>query len=104
MQKLSGRNTYTPTNTSLVRSNCDHVLNKEETLSVHDLKTLDNNPEVNRVQQTERSLKPFVYVLSKEGKPLMPCSYSKSKRMVKACKAKVVKRFPFTIQLEFDGE
>jgi hypothetical protein len=63
-----------------------------------------SNPEVNRVQQTERSLKSFVFVLSKEGKPLMPCSYAKSKRMVAKGAAKVVKRFPLTVQLNFDCE
>jgi len=100
-QKLSERNTYTPPGASLARCNCDPVLNKEETLSVQGLKTFDNSPEVNQAQQTERSLKPNVFVLSKEGKPLMPCSIAKSKRMIKRGAAKVIKRFPFTIQLNF---
>ncbi len=43
MQKLEERNTYTPTNIPHVRSNCDPVLNREETLSVLDLKTSSNN-------------------------------------------------------------
>jgi len=46
MQKLDRRDTYTPTDTPLVRSNCDLPLNREETLSVSGLKTLSNNPEV----------------------------------------------------------
>ncbi len=46
MQKLVGRDTYTPTDTPLVRSNCDLSLNREETLSVSGLKTPSNNPEV----------------------------------------------------------
>jgi hypothetical protein len=45
-----------------------------------------------------------VFVLNLQGKPLMPCSYSKSKRMVKKGAAKVVRRFPFTIQLNFKCE
>jgi hypothetical protein len=47
MQKLVGRNTFTPWDTSLVPCNCDLPLNREEILSVSDLKTPSNNPEVN---------------------------------------------------------
>jgi len=69
-----------------------------------DSKLTLNNPEVNQVQQTERSLKAKVFVLNKQGNPVMPCSYAKSKRMVKKGAARVVKRFPFTIQLNFECE
>jgi hypothetical protein len=82
----------------------DLSLNKEETLSEQVLSTLDNNPNGVQAQHTGRSLKPLVYVLSKEGKPLMPCAHAKSKRMVKTGKATVVKKFPFTIQLNFECE
>ena len=49
-QQLSRRDTYTPTDTSLVCSNCDLSLNMYERVSasVIDLKTLDNNPEENQ--------------------------------------------------------
>ncbi len=43
-----------------------------------------------------------VYVLSKRGKPLMPCSPRKARMLLKEDKAKVVKRTPFTIQLKID--
>jgi hypothetical protein len=81
-------------------------LNRVQRLSVTDLKTSSNSPEVDQVQQTERSLKVkmFVYVISNNGIPLMPCSYAKSKRMVKKGVAKVVKLYPFTIQLKFECE
>ena len=46
MQKLVGRNTYTPTDTPQVRGNCGLSLNREKTLSVSGLKTPSNNPEV----------------------------------------------------------
>jgi hypothetical protein len=59
---------------------------------------------VNQVQHTERLLQAKVYVISKEGFSLMPCSYAKSKRMVKKGAAKVVKKSPFTIQLNFECE
>ena len=100
MQKLETRNTYTPTNTPQVRSNCDSELNKEEILSVQNLKTVSNNPDVdqsglNQKQNTSVS----VYVLNQRGEPLMPCSPRKAKVLLKQGKAKVVKRSPFTIQL-----
>ena len=40
-----------------------------------------------------------VYVLNKHGQPLMPCSPAKTRRLLEAGKAKVIKRTPFTIQL-----
>ena len=46
-QKLDRRDTYTPTDAPQVCDNCDHPLNREETLSVHGLKTPSNNPCVN---------------------------------------------------------
>jgi len=46
MQKLVGRDTYTPTDAPQVCGNCDLSLNREETLSVSGLKTPSNNPEV----------------------------------------------------------
>ena len=104
MQKLKQRTkTNTPTDASQVRSNCGLSLNKEETLSVADLKTCFNNPEVNQSQQAER-LKVSVLVLSIDGKPLMPCRPAKCKKLLKSGRAKVVKRFPFVIQLNFECE
>ena len=41
----------------------------------------------------------LVYVLNKDGKPLMPCKASKARKLLKLNKAKVVKRTPFVIQL-----
>ena len=41
----------------------------------------------------------LVYVLNKHGKPLMPCSPKKARRLLKRGKAKVIRREPFTIQL-----
>jgi RRXRR protein/HNH endonuclease len=45
-----------------------------------------------------------VYVISKEGPPLMPCSPCKAKKLLKAHKAKVIQLYPFTIQLVFEVE
>lgn len=54
MQKLGSENINTPTNTSLVRSNCDLQLNRDESLSVANKKTFHNNPEVNLSQYVEK--------------------------------------------------
>ena len=105
MQKLAKRTkTNTPTDAPQVRSNCGLSLNKEETLSVIDLKTSANNPEVDLHQQHTGGLKAVVYVLSVEGKPLMPCKPAKARRLLKSGKAKVVKLYPFVIKLNFECE
>ena len=45
----------------------------------------------------------MVYVISKNGHPLMPTDrHGKVRRLLKAGKAKVIKRCPFTIQLLYD--
>ena len=41
----------------------------------------------------------LVYVLNKDGKPLMPCKSVKARILLKERKAKVIRREPFTIQL-----
>ncbi|MBM3191112.1 MAG: HNH endonuclease [Chlamydiae bacterium] len=43
----------------------------------------------------------LVYVLNKEGEPLMPCSPCKARKLLASGKAKVVNREPFTIKLMF---
>ncbi len=96
MQKLVGRDTYTPTDTPLVRSNCDLPLNREETLSVSGLKTLSNNSEVDN-SSIQESLPAYVYVISKNKKPLMPCTKAKARKLLKKGKAYVVNYQPFTI-------
>ena len=45
----------------------------------------------------------MVYVISVDGKPLMPTKrYGKVRRLLKQHRAKVVKREPFTIQLLYE--
>lgn len=41
----------------------------------------------------------FVYVINKNGNPLMPCMPRKARILLRDSKAKVIKREPFTIQL-----
>ena len=45
----------------------------------------------------------FVYVISKDGQPLMPTSrFGKVRRLLNENKAKVLKRCPFTIKLLYE--
>ena len=44
----------------------------------------------------------MVYVISQDGKPLMPCSNSIARLLLKQSKAKVKKRKPFTIKLTYE--
>jgi len=63
-----------------------------------DVKTLSNNSEEHITrEQVEHSV--LVFVLNKHGKPLMPCTAGKARRLLKQGKAKVVNMTPFSIQL-----
>jgi hypothetical protein len=44
----------------------------------------------------------MVYVISQDGKPLMPCSNPIARLLLKQGKAKVKKREPFTIKLTYE--
>lgn len=46
----------------------------------------------------------MVYVLNKQGEPIMPCKEAKARKLLKQNKAKITKHEPFTIQLLFDCE
>ena len=47
----------------------------------------------------------YVYVISKDGQPLMPTArFGKVRRLLNSKKAKVVKRCPFTIRLLYEPE
>ncbi len=109
MQKLVKRNTYTPTNVSQVRSNCDQPLKDlRERVGVVDSKTFSNNPDatLTATRQAEQNTSvSVVYVLNKRGQALMPCKPQKAKKLLKKEKAKVVNYAPFTIQLlRWSGE
>ncbi len=104
MQKLEERNTYTPTDIPHVRSNCGLPLNREETLSVSGLKTSSNSSDAALIamEHAKQNLRvSVVYVLNMRGKPLMPTTPQKAKKLLKEDKAKVVKRTPFIIQLKY---
>ncbi len=104
MQQLKERNTHTPTDIPHVSGNCDLSLNREETLSVIGLKTSFNNSDaalIGTEQAKQNTSVSAVYVLNMRGQPLMPTTPRKAKKLLKEDKAKVVKRTPFTIQLNY---
>jgi len=107
MQKLEGRDTYTPTDAPQVRSHCDSVIKHDCEVGevLQDLKTLSNNSDVDLLQHTG-GLKAtvYAYVLNKNGKPLMPCKPAKARHLLKEGRAEVVNRTPFTIRLLWDCE
>ena len=43
----------------------------------------------------------FVYIINREGQPLMPCKPQKARKLLKEGKATVVKHGPFTLQLNY---
>ena len=45
----------------------------------------------------------MVYVLAKDGNPLMPCSNVIARLLLKQHRAKVKRREPFTIKLTYDS-
>jgi hypothetical protein len=46
----------------------------------------------------------YVYVINKNGTPLMPCKPAKAKHLLQVGKAKVIRRTPFTIKLLWNCE
>ncbi len=46
----------------------------------------------------------MIYVINIYGNPIMPCKEAKARKLLKQNKAKVIKKTPFTIQLNFECE
>jgi hypothetical protein len=77
-------------------------LNKEETLSAASSKTCDTSPEVDLRRHTDGlKAKEYVFVRALEGHTLMSCTPTKARKLKESGKAKVVKFYPYTIQLTF---
>lgn len=103
MQKLSLKLKNVPTDAPQVRSSTSLQLNRDQSLSVVDKVLDDNNVEVDLPQHTA-GLKGTVYVISMDGERLMPCKPAKARKLLRDGKAKPVKLYPFTIQLNFEVE
>jgi len=105
MQKLSVKLKNTPRNTPLVPCSVSSVLNRAERLSVQNKVLTDNNSEVDlRLPAGGPKAITPVFVLSRDGSPLMPCKPAKARHLVRDRRAKVIRRSPFTIQLLWDCE
>jgi len=103
MQKLDVKPKNVPTDTPQVCSSTTCLLNREDTLSVGKKLLASNNPDVDN-SSVQEVLKTYVYVLSKDGSPLMPCSNAKARKLLKSQRATIVRHRPFTIQLAFECE
>ena len=105
MQKLLVELKNVSVDASQVCCSTSNSLNKEETLSVSSKVLANNNPEVNlRLPVSELKANTLVYVVNKDGSPLMPCKPAKARHLLRDKKAKVVRCNPFTIQLLWDCE
>lgn len=106
MQQLQGELKNTPMNVKsfLVHGSVNCQLNKEETLSVGGKVLPCNNPEGIHSQHRGSSdlrVQNIVYVFNKRGCSLMPTTQRRANVLLKEKKARVVKRIPFTIQLNY---
>ena len=103
MQKFKAKLKNVPRNAPQVSCSTSTVLNKDQSLSVQSKVLTLNNLEVDLRQHKDGqkvSVKTYVFVLSIEGKPLMPCLPRKARILLKKGEAKVVSTNPFfTIQL-----
>lgn len=66
--------------------------------------TLVNTREEHLTPQGGPKATMSVYVRNQDGQPLMPCTPAKARKLLRAGKARVVERCPFTIQLEWQCE
>lgn len=103
MQKLDVKPKNVPADAPQVRCSTTCVLNREETLSAHGKLLASNNSDVDN-SSVQEVLKTYVYVLSKSGSPLMPCTQAKARKLLRARRATVVRHKPFTIQIVFECE
>ena len=104
MQKLSVEFKNTPVDTPQVHCSVNSQLNEEETLGVENKVLADNNLDGGQRHTNSQGLQPKVFVISKNGKPLMPTKSSRARKMLKNGKAKVITKYPFTIQLTYQSE
>ena len=99
-QKLDRRDTYTPTDAPQVRGSVILSLNRDQSLSEQNLKTLSNNPDVDLLPPAGgHNANTLVFVLNDDGKPLMPCKPAKARHLLRDRKARVSSSNPFTIRL-----
>ena len=97
---LQNNNAAVNTNTSNITVAPISNANKEDNANAN---TSTHIPDMNENKNNKQTLKEYVYVLNKDGKPLMPTvNRAKVRILLKEGRAKVVKLTPFTIQLLYD--
>jgi len=105
VSKLPVKLKNAPRDTSLVSSSVNDGLNKDQSLSDHHRVLADNLGEENRLSvKRERHFSRLdvkVFVFNMRGNPLMPTTPRKARILLKNGKAKVIKRIPFIIQLNY---
>jgi len=102
MQKLERRNTYTPRGAPQASGNCGTVIKQGSAVGpvLQNLKTRSNNSDVDLLSgKREQDLR--VPVINMRGEALMPTTHGKARRILEQGNAKVLKRKPFTIQLQY---
>ncbi len=105
VSKLSVKLKNAPRDTSLVLGSVNDGLNKDQSLSDRRIVRADNLGEENPLPvKKERYLSRLdveVFVLNIRRQPLMPTTPRKARILLKNGKAKVIRRTPFTIQLNY---
>ncbi len=102
MQKLEERDTCTPMSAPQARSSVAGQLNSSMKVGtvLPSLKTSPNNSDVDQQSgKTGQGLR--VLVLNMRGEPLMPTTPAKARYLLKGGKVRVIRRSPFTIQLNY---
>ena len=103
--KLSVKLKNVPTDASLVCSSTNGGLTRVERLSDRRIVLADNHGEENQLPlKQERHLARLdvkVFVVNIRGLPLMPTTPRKARILLKMGKAKVIRRIPFIIQLNY---
>src|SRR5437764_13310978 len=94
----------TPPDMVPVGCNCRSTLREVETPCVYAAKSHLNSREERLTPQGGLKATMVVYVLNQDGHPLMPCLPAKARKLLQAGKARVVRRCPFTIQLNWQCE
>jgi hypothetical protein len=70
----------------------------------NNLQAIQNKKGVSALKVEKENQNNVIYVLNKDGQPLMPTSrHGKVKHLLRDGKAKVIRRCPFTIQLLYEG-
>jgi len=103
MQQFEAKFQNVPTDAPQVRSSTSTPLNRDQSLSEAGIVRTSNNLEVDPLQHKgEQGLRvpATAYVLNQRGRPLMPCSARKARVLLKKGEAKVVRNYPFVIQLK----